>query len=91
MGKKSRRNTRKTVGKNDAASATASTTATASAIASATAANAASSGTNLCHHGSTADKFHPNNKYMKDAKEFVCMRHQVNLLNNHDSLSLIHI
>ena len=83
MGKKSRRNNRKTGKKNDAASTTASTTATA--IASATAANTASSGTNLCHHGSTADKFHPNHEYMKDAKEFVCMRHQVNLLNNQDS------
>ena len=86
MGKKSRRNNRKTGKKNDAAnSATASATATATAIASATADNTASSGTNLCHHGSTADKFHPNHEYMKDAKEFVCMRHQVNLLNNQDS------
>jgi hypothetical protein len=71
MGKKSRRN-RKTGGKNDAASATATAAASASA----------SSGTNQCHHGSTADKFQPNGEYRKAAQAYIDMRHQANLLNN---------
>ena len=78
MGKKSRR-TRKT-GNNDAASATA--IATAIAATTATAANSASSGTNRCFHGSTADKFHPNGEFMKAAEKYVDMRET--LLNNQD-------
>ena len=75
MGKKSRRN-RKTG--NDAAGATSS------ASASATAANSASSGTNRCFHGSTADKFHPNSEFMKAVQGYLEMRDQVDLLNNQD-------
>ena len=75
MGKKSRRN--KKTG-NDAASATATASVTA------TAANGAGSGTKRCLHGSTADKFQPNNEYIKAVEDYLDIRHQAALLDNQD-------
>ena len=74
-----RRNTNKKTG-TDAASATA--TATTTALVNP---YSASSGTNPCYHGSTADKFQPGSEYLKAIEEYLNMHHQGTLLNNQDS------
>ena len=77
MGKKSRRNRNKKTG-NVAASASASATATATATTTTLVSPySASSGTNPCYHGSSADKFQPDNEYEKAAKEYLDMCHHV--------------
>ncbi|OEU06389.1 hypothetical protein FRACYDRAFT_254694 [Fragilariopsis cylindrus CCMP1102] len=75
MGKKSRRHRNKKTGHVAAsASATATATATANALVSP---YSASSGTNPCYHGSSADKFQPDNEYEKAAQEYIEMYHHI--------------
>ena len=75
MGKKSRRHRNKKTG-NVAASATATATATATTT-EVVSPYSASSGTNPCYHGSSADKFQPDSEYEKAAQEYVDMYHHI--------------
>ena len=84
MGKKSRRHRNKKTG-NGAASASASNSATATATTTEVVSPySASSGTNPCYHGSTADKFQPGSEYLKAVEEYLDTIRQMNLLNIQD-------
>ena len=86
MGKVNRRrNTRNKKTGIDAASATA--TATTTALVNP---YSASSGTNPCYHGSTADKFQPGSEYLKAVEEYLDTCHQISLLNNQDGNQVDH-
>ena len=88
MGKKNRRRN-----PNNAASATANATANATdnafVLSPATiklgSLYSASSGTNPCYHGSTVDKFQPDNEYMKAVEEYLNNCQETSLLNSQDA------